>query len=69
MVYTRHKTESASVHVRKFRHETRSASVRIRKKSCGSGFADWHVRSPHISVLNSHVNANFILNSKPWLLF
>jgi len=29
-------------------HRTRSASVRDREKSCGSGFADWRVRSPHI---------------------
>jgi len=31
------------------RHRTRSASVYDRKKSCGSGSADWRVRSPHIS--------------------
>jgi len=38
-----------SVHVRKFRHRIRSAYVRICRKSCGSGSADWRVRSPHIS--------------------
>ena len=46
--YTRHKTGSTSVRIRKFRHGTRSASVRVRKKSCGSGSADWRVGSSQI---------------------
>jgi len=47
--YTRHKTGTVSVCVRKFHHKTRPASVRIRRKSCGFGSADWCVRSLHIS--------------------